>query len=784
MKITEADTRANYIDPVLKEQWSDKGGSILREHYFTDGRKLVGNKHGERCFVDYLLRYKNINLAIIEAKALRKPPTEGLQQVIEYGQKLRVNYLYSTNGEKIYEFNLKTGKGEYIDTYPHPDELYRRTLNRNISKKDKLFAPDYHITGPMRPRYYQENAVNAVLEAIAEDSKRILLTLATGTGKTFIAFQIVHKLFEAHWNLDGTERRPKVLFLADRNVLADQAINTFNPYENDLVKINGDEIRSRNGKVPTNAFIFFAIYQAISEKENIGGYYKKYPKDFFDLVIIDECHRGSAKETGSWRDILNHFSPAVHLGLTATPKRDANVDTYNYFGASVYEYSLKDGINDGFLSPYKVKRVRTNIDEYIYTSDDKVVKGEIENRLYAINDFNKNIIIPKRTELIAKSILKLINPLDKTIVFCVDQTHALLMRDYINQHKEINDPQYCVRVTSDEGTLGRRLLEKFQDNDKDIPAILTSSQMLTTGVDARNVRNIVLVKSINSIVEFKQIIGRGTRVFDGKDFFTIIDYIGASNHFYDEEWDGPPDVPPETIMDVEGDEPPGVHDDPDTYGAGEPEGTATTPDSPTILDPPPLREKTEIELSDGRVLKITDIEVRYVGDDGKPLSATEFLEKLIGALPNLYESEEKLRKLWSKPETREELLKKMERMGFDEEHLQTLKEMFNAIDSDIFDILTHISFSKDILTRHQRAVRTQEQEQFFEMYSNLKAKDFLYFVLSCYEKNGIKELKRDKLGNLIKLNKLGTTKDAAKIFGGTDKLIEAFYELQKVLYAS
>src|SRR5699024_1931715 len=392
------------------------------------------------------------------------------------------------------------------------------------------------------PRYYQEAAVNNAIEHIANGDKRILLTLATGTGKTFIALQIVHKLLQAKWNIDGQERRPRILFLADRNVLADQAINTFNYYENDLIKINGEEIRKRNGRVPTNAYIFFAIYQAIAEREDWGGYYKEYPKDFFDLIIIDECHRGSANEEGSWRAILDHFQSAVHVGMTATPKRDDNVDTYKYFGEPVYEYALKDGIDDGFLTPYKVKRIRTNIDEYIYTDNDTVIQGEVEKDRYEIKDYEKKIVLPKRTQLIAKSILKHIGKMEKTIVFCANQSHALDIRDAINSFKAVTDAEYCVRVTSDEGVYGRQLLERFQDNTKDIPVILTSSQMLTTGVDARNVRNIVLTASIGYMAEFKQIEGRGTRLYDGKDFFTIIDFVGASKKFYDPDWDGPTDV--------------------------------------------------------------------------------------------------------------------------------------------------------------------------------------------------------------------------------------------------
>lgn len=776
MFLSEHDTRAKHIDPQLKDaKWAED--CIVREYYFTDGRKLTGNKRGERLFVDYLLRFQNVNLAIIEAKRWGKEPTEGLQQAINYAQKLRVEFVYSTNGEKIYEFNLREGKGQYIECYPSPVELYQRKFDTPNEVKKKLLEIPFHIVGDMQPRYYQEIAVAKTLEAVAEDKKRILLTLATGTGKTFIAFQIAYKLFTSRWNVDKADRRPKILFLADRNILADQAINTFNPLEKDVIKINGEEIRNRAGKVPTNANIFFAIYQAISEKENIGGYYKQYPPDFFDLIIIDECHRGSAVDGSSWREILNHFSNAVHLGLTATPKRGDNVDTYNYFGKPVYEYSLKEGINDGFLTPYKVKRIRTNIDEYVPTSDDRVVSGELEDKIYQLNDFENKIVIPQRTELIAQAILDNISTMDKTIVFCVNQEHALAMRDMINRHKSVKDPLYCVRVTSDEGELGRQLLERFQDNDKDIPAILTSSQMLTTGVDARNVRNVVLVRVINSMVEFKQIVGRGTRVFDGKDFFTIMDFTGATNLFYDDEWDGLPDAPPEVIDVVDGE------------GTGEKAERKKAERKPKegVSEPeedyaPVKKEKLVVELSNGRKLRVTDIEIRYVGEDGRPLTATEFLEKLIGFLPQLYESEQQLREIWSKPETREELLTRMGQMGFDDEQMTTLQRMFDAEQSDIFDLLAYISYNKHLITRTSRAGMAKGNASFFDVYTNLKARDFLYFVLDRYEQDGVEELRRDRLSELVELNGLGTTKDAAKVFGNINNLISAFYDLQQVMY--
>jgi type I restriction enzyme R subunit len=757
MNLTESDTRAKLIDPKLKESgWEDY---VFREHYFTDGRKLLGGKRGQRLFADYLLRYKNTNLAIIEAKKLGKHPTDGLQQAIRYAEKLKVKFIFASNGEKIYQFDMRTGTGDYIDNFPTPETLFQESIENLTSLKKQLLAVPFYLVGDKQPRYYQEIAVNKAIEAIADGKPRILLTLATGTGKTFIAFQIVHKLLTVKWNLDKADRRPKVLFLADRNLLADQAINTFNdPYEKDLIKIDGSEVRARNGVVPTNAFIFFAIYQAISEKENIGGFYQQYPKDFFDLIII-----------------LDYFGTAVHLGLTATPKRDDNVDTYNYFKKPVYEYSLKDGINDGYLSPYKVKKVRTNIDSYIYTAADKVLEGAVEDRrVYHKRDFNRIIVIPKQIELVAQAILDNINPMDKSIVFCVDQPHALDMRDAINKLKKVSDPNYCVRITSDEGKPGRDLLELFRNNDRDIPVILTSSQMLTTGVDVHNVRNIIIVREIESMVEFKQIVGRGTRLFEGKDFFTIIDFSEeATDHFYDEDWDGLPDGETEEGSTQTG----------GNTGSGGGENTGRGEDPP--LPPrPPRPIKIVIELSNGRKLKVLDIETRYIDESGKPLTTLQFLEKLIGFIPDLYHSEEELRQLWSKPETREELLVKLAESGIDEEQLDILKKIFEAVNSDIFDVLLHISYECSLITRTQRASHVKDDNAFFEVFANLKARDFLRFILERYETDGIKELKRERLSSLIELNNLGTTKEAAKVFGSSQNLIDAFYKLQENLYAS
>lgn len=766
---SEADTRANYIDPALKEA-SWQSTNIIREHYFTDGRKLAKGARGKRCFVDYLLHKDNRYLGIIEAKKESEHPTKGLQQAIEYAQKLNVRFVYSSNGKQTYELDLETGRSDYINQYPTPLELSRRYDEVSSDIGEELRRIPFLLEGAMQPRYYQELAVNAATDAIGQGKSRILLTLATGTGKTFIAFQIVHKLFQARWNSNNLGlRRPRILFLADRNILADQAINTFNPYEKDLIKINGDEVRKRNGVVPTNAHIFFAIYQAIAERENIDGYYKAYPRDFFDLVMIDECHRGAANEAGSWRAILDHFNSAVHLGLTATPKRTDNVDTYEYFGKPAYVYSLKEGIKDGFLTPYRVKRVRTNLDELVLTNDDVIIEGEAGQDLYQVADYDRNIIVDERTELVAKTILDNINPLEKTIVFCENQNHALTMRDMINKYKTIRDPHYCVRVTSDEGKIGRELLEKFQDNDKDIPTIITSSQMLTTGVDARNVRNVVLDRTVGSMVEFKQIVGRGTRIFDGKDYFTIIDFRGATNKFYDEDWEGEPEAP----------QPNGTDETtPEPYVPEQPEG-----DEKEETESDESKSRLKVKLGKHRELKVIDVEIRYIDENGKPLTIQEFVEKLIQQLPGLFKSIDELRDIWSDPDSREQLLIKLIQVGFDKEQLSTLRRLFDANECDIFDLLAFLAFEQPMATRKSRADAVRVNSAFFDQYEQEKAKQFLHFVLNRYEQTGATELARERLPVLIELSGLGTTKDASMVFGGKPAyLLTAFKQLQHQLY--
>ena len=776
MHFSEADTRHKFIDSQLERDWWQKK-QIICEFDFTDGRKLPGNKRWERKKADYILSYKWVKLAIIEAKKYSKEPTEWLEQAKQYAKILNIRFVFSTNWQKIYQFDMQTGFWGFIENYPEPEKLYEMVFwSENITKN--ILLQQNYLVSDKKPRYYQEIAIQKTMEAIAELKNRILLNLATGTGKTVIAFQICYKLFEAKWSLDGVgKRRPKILFLADRNVLVDQAMNTFNYFEKDYKKINWKEIKKRWGEVPKNANFFFAIYQAltgwnISEddwQEEIleEKYFEKYEKDFFDAIIIDECHRGWAKEDWNWAEILKYFDSAVQIGMTATPKREENRDTYKYFWNPVYEYSLKDWINDGFLTPFKIKRIKLNIDEFILQSSDIIVSWEAKKSIYDVKDMDKNIILEERSELIAEMILSQINTFDKTIIFCVDQVHALRMRDTINKYKTVKDPDYCVRVTSDEWEIGRNFLERFQNNDSNIPVILTSSQMLTTGVDARNVRNIVLVRNIWSIVEYKQIVGRWTRVFDGKDFFTIYDFVGSSVHFIDEIWEWPAD----NIEEIE-------EKDAKTRKEKNQNSNEKTTIRDILNDKP--KEKLVVILWKNREVKVIDVETYYMDPASwKLLSTEDFLKKLFSELPKLYENEHQLRMTWADPDKREELLRKLASLWFDEEQFVALKKMFYAEKSDIFDILSYISYETEIKNRKQRSVFWKH---FASNYENPEAKEFLEFLTDLYENNGILDFAKEKLAAKVELFWHGTTMEIAEQFGWPNELVKAYYGIQKALY--
>lgn len=772
--MNEAETRAELIDPhLLSCGWGRTSDSkVSREYQITHGKIQTVGTRSKPLIADYILSYKNVKLAVIEAKSADREVGEGVAQAKLYADKLKLAFAYAANGRSIYHINMKTGAEGPIERFPSPKELWNMAHEEQNNWRDSFHRiPFEDKSGTQPPHFYQEIAVNRALEAIAEDKDRILLTMATGTGKTFIAFQIAWKLFHTRWNLkkDGA-RRPRILFLADRNILADQAFNAFNAFPEDaLVRIAPDAIRKK-GRVPTNGNIFFTIFQTFMSGWNENGdpapNFGEYPRDYFDFIIIDECHRGGANDESNWRGIMEYFSPAVQLGLTATPKRKNNADTYAYFGEPVYIYSLKEGINDGFLTPFKVKRVQTTIDDYIYTPDDMVVEGEVkEGRVYSEEDFNRIIEIKEREEKRVKIILDEIHQKEKTLVFCANQEHALAIRDLINQHKQSSNPNYCHRVTANDGKLGEQYLREFQDNEKSIPTILTTSQKLSTGVDARNIRNIVLLRPVNSMIEFKQIIGRGTRLFEGKDYFTLYDYVGAYHHFLDPEWDGEP-LDPEPYTPSEPKDPLSVKEEP-----GEPE------ESEEKERPKKLR----IKLRDGKEREIQHmIATSFWSADGKPISAEEFLQNLFGKLPDFFEDEEELRKIWSVPSTRKALLDSLEEAGYGKDELATLQKLVNAENSDIFDVLEYVSFAVRPMSREERVAQARP---FIFNGLNQNQKDFLDFVLSKYIESGVDELDQEKLPDLLSLKYYSIT-DAAEKLGGIDEIKETFIAFQRYLYAN
>jgi len=815
--MNEAETRAELIDPKLKAcGWCVvEGSKVLREYHITEGKIQTGGGRGKKEIADYVLVYKGIKLAIVEAKSDELEVGEGVMQAKKYAQKLQLETTYSTNGKEIYQICMKTGEEGLVTDFLNPQELWNKTYpvvstslnllstldterSRSVEAWREQFAivPFEDKSGSWQLRYYQEIAVQRTVEAIAQNKDRILLTLATGTGKTAIAFQIAWKLFQTRWNITmrllsevEVKRRPRILFLADRNILADQAYNSFSSFPEDaLVRIKPNEIK-KNGKVPTNGSIFFTIFQTFMSGTNEEGkpapYFGEYPADYFDFIIIDECHRGGANDESNWRSILEYFSPAVQLGLTATPKRKDNVDTYRYFGEPVYIYSLKEGINDGFLTPFKVKRIKTTLDDYRYTSDDTIVEGEIEEgKLYEEKDFNRTIEIVEREAKRVNIFLEEANQKEKAIIFCANQAHAALIRDLVNQNAKNKDPFYCVRVTANDGEEGERLLREFQDNEKTLPTILTTSQKLSTGVDARNIRNIVLLRPVNSMIEFKQIVGRGTRLFDGKEFFTIFDFVDAYKHFSDPEWDGEP-----------------IEEEPCKICGQNPCICEKQPPKPCpicdqrpcicISEPPPpcykcgqspcvCKKKVKIKLRNGKEREIKHmVSTSFWSADGKPISAEEFLNNLFGELPKLFKDEEELRKLWSSPITRRILLDNLDAAGFPKDDLLTLQKLVDMEKSDLYDVLEYV-FNGDYIAM-TRESRAKAAEATIFALLNEKQKEFISFVLNKYIETGVDELDQEKLPILL-TNKYQSLEDAKEILGNVANISRLFIEFQEHLY--
>jgi type I restriction enzyme, R subunit len=677
--ITEADTCRKYVLPKLQEVgWETDPHSLTEQRTFTDGRIVPSDNKVYRLRqkrADYLLRYtRDFTIAVVEAKPTHKEPGDGLQQAKEYAEILGLKFAYATNGKGIVEFDFLTGKERELHSFPSPDELWARLQGseklRDDAQVKQLLAPYFPLSGKP-PRYYQEIAINRTVQSVLLGKKRILLTLATGTGKTFLAFQVCWKLWSSRWNRSGEHRRPRILYLADRNILIDDPKDKmFAPFGDARWKIE-------NGEVNLGREMYFAIYQALAKDERRPGLYKEYPKNFFDLIIIDEAHRGSARDGSNWREILEYFEPAIQLGMTATPLREDNKDTYRYFGNPIYQYSLRQGIEDGFLAPYRVHRIISDWDAAGW----RPTKGEMDrygrqipDDEYHTHDFERVVALRARTEAIAKhftDFLKRTDRFAKSIIFCVDQEHADEMRralNNINSDLVQKYPDYVCRVTDEEGNIGRGHLSRFQELETTSPVILTTSQMLTTGVDAQTCKNIVIARVINSMTEFKQIIGRGTRVRAdyGKNYFNIMDYTGsASRLFADPEFDGEPALISEEEVGREGET--------KAVRVVVPEVLSPEDRNAVVLSDNVEGERRKFYFDGGRV-EIAAHLVYELDPDGKQLQVIKFTDYTAEKVRTLYPSAPELRDKWADPEQRSEIIEYLAERGIDFDQLASLTQ--------------------------------------------------------------------------------------------------------------
>ena len=790
--ITEADTCRKYVLPkLIAAGWDNDPHSFTEQKTFTDGRiVIIGDKTRRRPQkrADYLLRHtRDFVIAVVEAKAAYKSPSDGLQQAKDYAQSLGLKFAYSTNGHGIVEFDFITGKERELETFPTPDDLWARLrqgegLTDNVVA-ERLLSPCNHVSGKS-PRYYQEIAINRAVQAILQGKQKVLLTMATGTGKTVVAFQICWKLWSARWNRTGEYRRTKILYLADRNILIDDPKDKiFAPFGDARWKIE-------NGEANKGRELYFATYQAIARDERRPGLYREYPRGFFDLIIVDECHRGSARDESNWREILEYFEPAYQLGMTATPLREDNRDTYAYFGNPVYTYSLRQGIEDGFLAPYRVHRIITTWDAAGWRPSEGDLDRygrAIPDQEYRTPDFERIVALRARTVAVARNLTDFLKKTDrygKTIVFCVDQEHADEMRralsnlnaDLMQQYSD-----YVCRITSEEGNIGRAHLGRFQELETQTPTIVTTSQLLTTGVDVQTCKNVVLARVINSMTEFKQIIGRGTRVRDdyGKFYFNILDYTGSATRlFADPDFDGDPVVVTEEKADEAG---------------------TTIPKTYEIIEEQPVMAEEEGEFGDQAVIsddsegqrrkyyfdggqvEIAAHLVYELDPDGKQLRVVKLTDYAAESVRTLCPSAADLRRRWSDPEQRAEIIGRLEDRGIDFEQLAAAAKQPGA---DPFDLLCNLAYNGPIRSRRERADRLRKEERvFFEQYRP-EARAILSDLLEKYAEHGIAQFVIPDVLQIPPISERGNVVEIANLFGGPDRLKEAVNQLQTILYAA
>lgn len=799
----ETATRRKKIDPKLYEVgWEQVPGSEIlteqRAYLIAPGRvsALPQNRRPKKA--DYVLKYKQNKLAVIEAKSDEKAVEEGIPQAKDYAERLNIRFTYATNGDEIWQIDMgvKDEMGNYIipstegpvDKFPSPQELWQMTYPEHDEWRDKFKLTPVNRDGGREPRYYQEVAIDSVLDAVARGKNRILLTMATGTGKTYTAFQICWKLYQTSWNTRGTDRKPRILFISDRNILANQAKNDFEQFPEDAMERVTPELihdKKHNDRLPTARHLYFTIFQTVMCEDPTGEpYYKQWPKDFFDFIIIDECHRGGANDESEWRALMEWFEPAVQLGMTATPRRKVNANTYKYFGEPVYTYSLKQGIEDGYLTPFRVKIAHGNFDTYKFNPNDDV-EGEIDrDKEYTEKDFYAgNIEMKERDEHRVKELLGQIDPDEKTIVFCATQQHALQIMAMINRWKKVPDSNYCERVTADDGAKGEEQLKKFQNNDILRPTILTTSQKLSTGVDARNVRNIVLLRPVNNMVEFKQILGRGTRLFDGKYYFTLYDFVGASETFKDEIWDG------EQYCPVCGNNPctcnsgvrvcPKCGKSPCECPKPEPEPCPVCGNLPCTCPGTGGKKRIVVKLSPARSLTLHTDWHEMVQYADELITLEEYVKRLFGALPQFLNGESDLRERWSQPETRKELLGLLERSGFPEDKLEMMRKFLNMEECDMLDVLSYLAYETTPIERKRRAEILQED---MKKTMDKRRQDFVNFIMQMYVINGFKELGMEKLSTLIEMKYHSMTDAKAQLNMSPKEIRGFFLGMQEKLY--
>jgi type I restriction enzyme R subunit len=788
---SESETCRQYVIPKLKQAGWDSD-RVVEQKTFTDGRIIAsGSKvyRKKQKRADYLLSYApDVTLAVVEAKSAYKLPSDGLQQAKEYAKFLGLHFAYATNGHGIVEYDFDTGQEREVASFPTPGGLWDRlrgtTMLHDKAVQKAILTPTFHMSDkPLR--YYQEIAVNSAVQAIVHGQKRVLLTMATGTGKTLVAFQICWKLWNARWNTTGEHRRPRILYLADRQVLVDDPKDKmFAPFGDARHRIEGgDASKSRE--------MYFSTYQAIARDERRPGLYKEYAPDFFDLVIVDECHRGSASDESNWREILEHFTSAHHLGMTATPRREDNRDTYEYFGDPVYQYSLRQGIEDGFLAPYRVRRIVTTLDATGYTPSpgERDRSGKlIPARTYVTPDFERTLVAAQRTRAIARHLtdfLKKTDRMAKTIVFCVDQEHADAMRrDLTNLNSDMmrQNPDYVCRITADEGEIGRGHLSKFQEVETDVaspgPVIVTTSQLLSTGIDIPTCKVIAIARVINSIVEFKQIIGRGSRVRDDYDklYFYILDYTGsASLHFADPEFDGWPAQSIHEWVDGEGNTVSETEEAmPDESGDQEP-AQAIAPERVVA------QGRARKYYVDGGSVEIAADIVSELDAEGNALRVVTLTDYTAEKVRTLYRSAADLRRDWAVPESRREIIQRLEERGI---RFADLAEATQQPDADPFDLLCHVAFNAPLRTRRERVDHLHRNHKDFLSRFSPAARSVLEDLLEKYAEHGTAQFALPDVLKVPPLSARGSVPEIIALFGSATKLHTAVDQLQTYLYAA